>query len=151
MINLDYYIEEWALTSWSKELDLPRPGDAGIDLYAAEGIRIFSGKTERVGTGLHIRIPENMVGIIKDRSSVASNHGLHVLAGVIDHGYTGEIVVLCHNLSGRCFDIKNGAKIAQLLIVPTLPYANYAARKVESVDDLGATIRGQDGFGSTGE
>jgi dUTP pyrophosphatase len=70
--------------------------DAGNDLYALEDVTIYPGCIGKIRTGVAVSIPQNMQGIIKDRSSMGSK-GLHVFSGVIDHGYTGEISVVLHN------------------------------------------------------
>ena len=125
----------------------PADGDAGYDLYATETISIPPGGRGSVPTGIHIEIPPGYVGLVKDRSSVASA-GIHTLAGVIDAGYRGEIKLVLLNTNTESISIERGRKIAQMLIVA------YYAESVEAVatlDDLSGTKRGQGGFGSTGE
>ena len=74
--------------------------------------------------------------------------GLHTLAGVIDSSYRGELKILLVNLGGKPYAIRAGQKIAQLLIVPVL---TEAIEFVDSLEDLSASERGADGFGSTGK
>ena len=129
------------------EISAPRPGDAGYDLYAVDDYRVAPGQRALVETGLHLEIPSGFVGVVKDRSSVASV-GLHTLAGVIDSSYRGELKVLLVNLGEEYYRIRIGQKIAQLLVVPA--YVD-AIEIVDSLEDLSATERGVGGFGSTGE
>lgn len=129
------------------EISAPRPGDAGYDLYSVARYRMAPGQRELVDTGLHLEIPAGYVGLVKDRSSLASA-GLHTLAGVIDSAYRGELKILVVNLAADAIEISPGQKIAQLLIVPV-----YAAplEFVDSLAELSSTERGAGGFGSTGE
>lgn len=125
----------------------PRPGDAGYDLYSADNVRVGARQRVAVESGLHVEIPGGFVGLVKDRSSVASA-GLHTLAGVIDSAYRGELKILMVNLADEDIHIRAGQKIAQLLVVPV-----YSApvEYVNSLEDLPSTERGGRGFGSTGE
>ena len=125
----------------------PRAGDAGYDLFSVAGYSVPPGQRVLVETGLHLEIPDGFVGLVKDRSSIASV-GLHTTAGVIDNAYRGQLKVLLVNLGAARFCIRPGQKIAQLLVVPA--YTG-AVRYVSSLDDLSASERGSDGFGSTGD
>ena len=111
------------------EFAAPRAGDAGYDLYAIDEYLVGPRERVLVETGLHLEIPRDYVGLVKDRSSVASA-GVHTLAGVIDSAYRGELKVLLVNLGEEVYAIKIGQKIAQLLIVPV-----YAA-SVDFVESL---------------
>jgi len=71
-----------------------------------------------VPTGLHIALPRNYVGLIRERGSVTRT-GLIVRAGVVDPGYTGEIFVAVANLGAGMAVIEPGAKMPfQLLVLP---------------------------------
>ena len=100
-----------------------------------------------VETGLHIEIPLNYVGLVKDRSSVASA-GLHTMAGVIDSSYRGELKILILNVGDSDYTISIGQKIAQLVIVPIY---TETVELVDSLEMLTDTDRGVEGFGSTGK
>lgn len=118
--------------------------DAGLDLYANETVGYLP-NVAKVETGVAIEIPKGYVGIIKDRSSMAAR-GWTVAGGVIDHGFSGGIVVVFNTGLHTRFDdvIRAGDKVAQLLIVPCLTLA------VVEVDELSQSERGSNGFGSTG-
>jgi dUTP pyrophosphatase len=130
-------------------LGIPREGDAGFDLPSLEEVVIPPHSKLLLSTGLHLAIPLGWVGLIRDRSSVASKKGGAVTAGVIDAGYRGEVKVLMHNLTSEPIHFSTGDKIAQCLVIPHLP--GTASLEVSSVDDLGTTERGEGGFGSTGK
>jgi dUTP pyrophosphatase len=121
------------------------PGDAGMDLYAAEEVTLAAGEVKAVPTGIQMAIPDGYVGLIWDKSGI-SLRGVHRLAGVVDAGYRGEVKVVMVNLSKEPYVFKKGQKVAQMLIQPV--------EMAEIVDvgdgDLDNTARGAGGFGSTG-
>lgn len=123
------------------------PGDAGLDLAAAEPVRLDPGDRAAVATGWAVAIPEGMAGLVVPRSGNALRHGLTVAnaPGLIDSGYRGELKVLLVNLGDSPVDIAAGDRIAQLVVVPV------ALGAAVEVDDLpGSDGRGTGGFGSTG-
>ena len=121
------------------------PGDAGMDLFAAEEVKLEAGEVKAVPTGVKMAIPEGYVGLVWDKSGI-SLQGVHRLAGVVDSGYRGEVKVVMANLGKETRVFEQGQKIAQMLIQPV--------HTVEIVDvgegDLDETARGEGGFGSTG-
>lgn len=132
---------------------LPKRADshsAGYDLYAhigdMEEFGIMPGETLMIGTGVHVRIPDGYFGGIFARSGLATKKGLRPAncVGVIDETYTGEIMVALHNDSKEMQVIKDGERIAQLIIIP------YATVIFNQVDELEKTERGENGFGSSG-
>jgi dUTP pyrophosphatase len=123
-----------------------RSGDAGYDLRATERVAIPQEGRRLVGTGVAIALPEGVAGLVTPRSGLAIEHGIGLLnaPGLIDPGYRGEIKVILHNTSERRYTVEIGDRIAQLLLVP------YWAPELEVVEELPATERGTDGFGSSG-
>ena len=120
-------------------------GDAGIDLRSSEKTFLEPGEKKIVKSGIKMAIPQGYVGLIWDKSGYAAKNGIHVLAGVIDSGYRGEIGVVMKNLGNEVFKISKDMKIAQLLIQP-ITRAN-----IIEVDSLKSTSRNEGGFGSTGK
>lgn len=120
-------------------------GDLGFDLFSNETVVIRRGETKLVGTGIQCQFPWKFGALIKDRSSIASKKNLFTKAGVIDHGYTGEIKILFHSQSDQDQTIQSGDKIAQMILIPVVDCI------VEETDiDEDFSTRGSDGFGSTG-
>ena len=121
--------------------------DAGLDLYSSRGCPINPGERRLVSTGVHVSIPTGYVGMICPRSGLAHKYGLTVLnaPGIIDAGYTGEIKVNLHNAGPGFSGVNAGERIAQLVITPI------ANAQLVQVDALGATERGENGHGSTGQ
>ena len=117
------------------------PYDAGLDLYAPVAATITDSHT--FDTGVHVEIPENWVGFIKSKSGLMVNHDI-TADGTIDAHYTGSIKVKLFNHGDKGYEVKRGDKIAQLVIVPCM------LPRMELVDSLEETDRGDNGFGSTG-
>lgn len=121
------------------------PSDLGWDLFCAEDTIIPSWSRLLVRTGIAIQFPTNVGGILKDRSGVASKQGLFVKAGVIDPNYRGEILVLLWNSTRQPIQISIGAKICQMLLMPSFQLTG----EIEWVEELDDTDRGEKGFGSS--
>lgn len=122
-------------------------GDAGLDLYAAEGATVGAGDRASVGTGLAIEVPAGHAGLVLPRSGLAARSGISLVnsPGLIDSGYRGEVRVLVLNTDREAaFEIEPGDRIAQLLIVAA------AALEPVVVGELSDSDRGGRGFGSSG-
>ncbi len=120
-------------------------GDAGMDIYALERTIIPSGERVAVRSGLAFEIPEGYAGLCWDKSGLAVKHGLTTLAGVIDAGYRGELLVALTNLGETKYVFDAGDKIAQMLI------QKVERPNIVEADELNETPRGEGGFGSTGK
>ena len=121
------------------------PGDAGMDFFALENTLVPAGKIARVRTGISVEIPEGFVGLIWDKSGLSMNSGLKILGGVIDSGFRGEIIMGIINLGEKDYTFEKHHKIAQMLIQPI------NRLDIVEVPNLSYTVRGTDGFGSTGK
>lgn len=119
--------------------------DAGMDLYTIEEILFQPGEQKFIPTGLAMNLPEGYAALVWDKGSIGFNKGLKSLGGVLDSGYTGEIIISLINLSHTTQVIEKGAKCAQLLI-QKVEYCN-----IEWTDTLLDSSRGEGGFGSTGK
>ncbi|HKJ06380.1 MAG TPA: dUTP diphosphatase [Flavobacteriaceae bacterium] len=121
---------------------------AGMDLRAfiAEEITLKPMERAIVKTGLYIALPVGTEAQVRPRSGLAAKKGITVLntPGTIDADYRGEIGVILVNLSQEDFVIKNGDRIAQMVI------AKHERATWEEVKNLSKTERGAGGFGSTG-
>ena len=121
---------------------------AGIDLRANISESLILKPLERVivKTGLFIALPAGLEAKVRQRSGLATKRGITVLnrPGTVDADYRGEIGVILVNLSNKDFLIKNGERIAQLII------AKHEQITWKEVSILDKTKRGEGGFGSTG-
>ncbi len=121
--------------------------DAGFDLCACEAAEFGPGERASVGTGIAVAIPEGQAGLVLPRSGLALRYGISLVnaPGLIDSGYRGEVRVLMLNTDrSEAFSVAVGDRIAQLLIV------RHEAPELVEVENLGETVRGAGGFGSTG-
>lgn len=122
------------------------PGDAGLDFFTLEDMVVRAGeRLADIRTGVAITIPEGYVGLFWDKSGLAARHGLKVMAGVIDAGYRGELLLTLFNSSDEDYHFKAGDKVMQLLIQPVMQV------DIVEVDSLPDSIRGVRAFGSTGK
>ena len=121
---------------------------AGMDLRANldASIILAPGQRALIPTGLFLELPEGTEAQVRPRSGLAFKHGVTVLnsPGTIDADYRGEVGVLLINHGQENFEVKDGERVAQLVI------ATYIRVSFAEVDDLRASERGAGGFGHTG-
>jgi dUTP pyrophosphatase len=124
------------------ETEVETPGGDGTE---TANITASGGEIVKLRTGIGVEVTNMATGfLIHDRSSMAAK-GLHVIGGVIDAGYRGEITVVMVNLTKIPYTFRPGDKIAQMIPIPTL-----TAMQLTQIAELGQTDRGSSGFGSTG-
>lgn len=121
---------------------------AGMDLRANidEDITLLPMQRQLVPTGLYIALPEGYEAQIRPRSGLALKHGVTVLntPGTVDADYRGEIMVLLVNFSNEPFVVKDGERIAQMIV------AKHEQVSFELTETLDETERGAGGYGHTG-
>jgi dUTP diphosphatase len=123
-------------------------GAAGADVVAAVGADLVLAPGERalIPTGFALEVPDGLEVQVRPRSGLALRHGVTLLnsPGTIDSDYRGEVGVVLVNLGREPFTVRRGERIAQLVVAPVV---RAAFREAEA---LGASARGEGGFGSTG-
>jgi dUTP pyrophosphatase len=119
-------------------------GDAAMDLYSCEDYVVGAGKRQLVSTGIAMELPAGYFASIRGKSGLAAKKGIDILGGVIEYTYRGEYGVIVLNTGEEDFVIRSGDKVAQVVIAPV------ATAKVEVVENLSETARGDGAFGSTG-
>lgn len=123
-------------------------GASGLDVRACleEPVTLSPGERTLIPTGLSVEIPHGYEIQVRPRSGLAISKGLSLVntPGTIDADYRGEIKVIVINLGQEVIHIQDQERIAQLVVCPIIQ------AQVEEVDDLGETLRGEGGFGSTG-
>ncbi|MCT4624713.1 MAG: dUTP diphosphatase, partial [Schleiferiaceae bacterium] len=121
-------------------------GSAGLDLRAnlENPVTLNPGEWKLIPTGLSIALPVGYEAQVRPRSGLAYKHGITVLnsPGTIDADYRGDVGVILINHSKHSFEIKNGERIAQLVI------AKHEQAEWIEVKELDKTERGAGGFGS---
>ena len=124
-------------------------GASGMDLMAfiKKTINIKPKTSSLIPTGLSVAFPKEYEIQIRPRSGLAAKHNISVLntPGTIDSDYRGEIKVIIYNHGDTDFIINNDDRIAQMVLSPVVKM------ELEETTNLPETIRGQDGFGSTGK
>jgi dUTP pyrophosphatase len=122
-------------------------GAAGFDLFYsgehADPVDLYPGKRHLFETGFACAIPQNWCGLIMPRSGWAIKDGRDKLAGLIDEDYRGEVGVILINHGSDVKTIMPGERIAQMIVVPYM-------KDSKEVMELSTTIRGENGYGSTG-
>jgi dUTP pyrophosphatase len=122
--------------------------DAAFDLYAVEDILLQSGGRQLVGTKLSFIIPDGYWLKLRERSGLA-NKGIHILGGVIDSGYTGEVKVIMYNSNHEPVSITKDKAICQFtverLTKATIKELSFASFTTEANN----RVRGTKGFGSS--
>jgi dUTP pyrophosphatase len=137
-------------------------GDNGFDLSViaddkfsnkgnsleSQGKKYWLGPGERYlfSTGLKIQLPPKHFAMIRGRSGLAHKHGIHILGGLIDESYLGEWKVILYNTSNARFEIAEGDRIAQFVVLKDDYYDIIEVQE----SDLEETNRGEKGFGSSG-
>lgn len=119
-------------------------GAAGFDLCSAEDCVIPASGSKIVNTGIKMQIAPGHFGKIEGRSGLGFKHLIMPFGGIIDQDYRGDIKVLLLNHSNVDYEVKTGHAIAQLII------HKYEIPTLFRVDTLEKTLRGDNGFGSTG-
>ncbi|MCR4280396.1 MAG: dUTP diphosphatase [Candidatus Komeilibacteria bacterium] len=121
-----------------------RAGDIALDIYSCETKTVAAGQRTIISTGIAVAIPIGYGGLIWDRSGLAANYGLTILAGVIDSNYRGEIMIVLFNTTDQDYKVQKDDRVAQMIIQPIVN------PDIVPVDDLDSTERGEARFASTG-
>lgn len=138
-------------------------GASGYDLMYAStsSALLLPGKRSPLPTGLYLEMPAGMEAQVRPRSGLAAREGITVLntPGTIDSDYRGEVLVILINLGEACYEVKPGERIAQLVFAPIFPWqlrdediewARNEPVRVNTLEELTKTSRGESRFGSTG-
>lgn len=137
------------------ESGLPLPkyeteGSAGMDVCAKIDVELPGNETKLIPTGLFVQIPGGYEIQVRPRSGVSLKTGLRVAnaPGTVDSDYRGEICVIMTNTSQVHYNIKQGERVAQLVLskVPQISWMQCTSK-----EELTDTYRGSGGFGSTGQ
>lgn len=118
--------------------------DAGLDIRAKSDALVRAGQSMTFHTGVHIQLPPGTCGLMVSKSGLNVRHDI-TSTGLIDEGYTGEIVVKLINHGADDYHVHAGDKITQLVVVPI-----WHDPLIEIVDHIDGAERGDAGFGSSG-
>ena len=135
------------------------PSDAGLDVFfcpddaAVSAVTIAAGESKILPTGLRFGVPHGYMMQAMNRSGIAAKRSLVVGAHVIDSGYDGEVFINLHNIGKETQVVKAGTKIAQLVMIPVVPFRALETHNDDLYNWYPITIseRGDGALGSTGE
>jgi len=146
-LNNNFNIKIKILNEFGKIPEKSHPDDIGYDLYSDNEYSIDPGKVVLVNLGISIQLPKNVGGFVLPRSGLASKHLISPIntPGLIDPGYTGELMVPLMNYSDIKYKVNKHERIAQLVTIST------GEITFELVDNLDTSERSDSGFGSTGK
>jgi len=135
------------LNEFGKIPNKSHEGDIGYDLYSDGEYVIAPNKVVLVRLGISIQLPKNVGGFVLPRSGLASKHLIAPInsPGLIDPGYTGELMVPLMNYSEETYTVIKHERVAQLVAITT------GSISFEEVLDLDESDRSEGGFGSTGK
>lgn len=139
MPKLNVQLDEYAI-----EPTRAHKTDAGLDLKSPQDFTIYPGGSATIRTGVHIQLPPGTCGLLVAKSGLNVKKDI-TSTGLIDEGYTGEIVVKLQNNSGIAWTFNRGDKISQLVVLPVLYCETNIVESLEVVSE-----RGNNGFGSSG-
>lgn len=120
-------------------------GASGMDFYSAQSGIIWPFTQKMISTGVYCELPEGVYLRMAPRSGLAVKNSIHVMAGVIDPNYRGEIKIILRNLGFKPYKFSVGDRIAQGIL------ERYLIDTIEEVETLSDTDRNENGFGSTGK
>jgi dUTP pyrophosphatase len=134
-----------------RELKRAHPYDACYDVYPDIDypIILIPNEVYRVKTGLHFDIPPGWALLLEERSGFPyKGLTVHLLGGVIDSGFRGEVIVMITNSGDLTFSIDNNHAIAQLRVVKVYD-STFVKLSDETFSQLPKTSREEKGFGSS--
>ena len=100
---------------------------------------------ETLTTGIKIQPPTGLWFRLVGRSSTLRDLGLVVYEGIIDSGYRGKLEILVRNTTADVVHLKAHQRVAQL-IPQWVINLNW-----QETSMLEISLRGEDGYGSTGK
>ena len=144
-MNKNIEIEIQLISSNGKVPSQKHASDIGYDISASDDVTLKSNEVTLVNTGIAINLPQQCAGFVLPRSGLSTKHKITLInsPGLVDPGYTGELMVPLINHGSTDYQISIGDRIAQLVLINT----NSVEFKI--VENLPDTERSTGGFGST--
>jgi len=131
------------------------PSDAGLDVFfnpeKSDMVTLNPGESALFSTGVRFGVPHGYMLQVMNRSSMAAKRGLIVGAHCVDSGYDGEVFIDLHNIGNQVRNIEPGDKIAQVVLIPVVPFRALETSSGNLYDWYPITIsdRGEGALGST--
>lgn len=126
-------------------------GDAGFDMEVVGGHTVKSYETARVPCGINVQVPDGFAALIVGRSA-SYQYGVQIMPTLIDSGYRGPIFLLAYNTTSMDVFLDDGVRLAQLVLIPNFGRLlnGELQTDIRQVERLDESLRGQNGFGSSG-
>lgn len=134
-----------ALEEGAKLPEYAHPEDAGADIRCIKGTVIKAGESAVFKTGVHIRVPHGCVGLLFSKSGLNVVNGL-TSRGVVDEGFTGQLIVRVYNHSNEDYEFKDGDKITQIVLLPVIHGVFHQVDAIKEKENG----RNNSGYGSSG-
>lgn len=148
--DIDYFHLPVKSFRFVKEIPLTttkdRRGNAGYDLHVTETVVLGPGEIRKVPVNAAFAIPEGYYGFVTPRSGLSSQ-GVNIIPGIIDSSYRGQVQAIVQNMTGAEYTVETGLRVAQIIF---LRHEIPAFEEVETIEELGETVRGTSGFGASG-
>ena len=152
-------ILEYKMREGAKPPNRANPSDAGLDVFYCpadpniSAAAIKPGENQLLSTGLRFGIPHGYMLQVCNRSSMGAKRSMIVGAHIVDSGYDGEVFIDLHNIGTETQRVIPGEKIAQIVLVPVVPFRALETSTGNLYDWYPITIsnRGEGALGSTGE
>ena len=131
------------------------PSDAGLDVFhnpeTTSTVTLSPGDNAVLPTGIRFGVPHGFMLQVMNRSSMAAKKGLVVGAHCVDSGYDGEVFIDLHNIGNQVQHVHPGDKIAQVVLVPVVPFRALETSSGNLYDWYPITMsgRGDGALGST--
>lgn len=170
---IKYFVQQPTDKSFQNTFARKTAGAAGFDLHALIGTprELPVGGRFVFSTGIYVAMPIGCEAQVRPRSGLVRDHGVAPIGpGTVDSDYRGEVKITIFNFGDQLYTVNPGDRIGQLVFAPVLPRTNVGMAmgkptlynlepltaydvemlEVKSVEDLGTTVRGDSGYGSTG-
>ena len=139
----------------AKAPERANPSDAGLDVFhnpeKTSTVTLNPGDNAVLPTGIRFGVPHGFMLQVMNRSSMAAKKGLVVGAHCVDSGYDGEVFIDLHNIGNQVQHVHPGDKIAQVVLVPVVPFRALETSSGNLYDWYPITMsgRGDGALGST--
>ena len=139
----------------AKAPERANPSDAGLDVFhnpeKTSTVTLNPGDNAVLPTGIRFGVPHGFMLQVMNRSSMAAKKGLVVGAHCVDSGYDGEVFIDLHNIGNQVQHVHPGDKIAQVVLVPVVPFRALETSSGNLYDWYPITMsgRGEGALGST--
>ena len=134
-MNKNIEIEIQLISPNGKVPSQKHSSDIGYDISASDDVTLKSNEVTLVNTGIAINLPKQCAGFVLPRSGLSTKHKITLInsPGLIDPGYTGELMVPLMNYSEVTYTVVKHERVAQLVAITT---GSISFKEVPDKDNL---------------